>query len=198
MSSTAVIVLAAGASTRLGQPKQLLPYQKNNLLNTTISTAMSSDCWPVVVVLGAYATSIQQSINQAPDAVLHNRQWATGMGTSIKSGISWLERWSQPVEAVILTVCDQPFITAALFNQLVDTYKTTKKPIIASAYANTIGVPALFEHSFFPILKGLDKAGAKSVIKNHQEDVSTIAFPNGDIDIDTPGDYQKLLSRPHH
>ncbi len=91
MGSTGLIVLAAGASTRLGQPKQLLPYRGSNLLQITVESAIASVCQPIVVVLGAYAEKIQPAIAQLPVQFVQNERWAVGMGTSIQCGLRWIE-----------------------------------------------------------------------------------------------------------
>ena len=193
MGSTGLIVLAAGASTRLGQPKQLLPYRGSNLLQITVESAIASVCQPIVVVLGAYAEKIQPAIAQLPVQFVQNERWAVGMGTSIQCGLRWIETNYQPIDAVVLLVCDQPFITPHLINRLVETYRTTGNSIVASAYANTVGVPVLFSSKLFPTLNTLAKEGAKPIIKRHRSEVATVSFPAGKIDIDTPTEAQKWL-----
>ena len=194
MSVTGLIILAAGASTRLGHPKQLLPYKGTNLLITTIENALASVCQPIVVVLGAYAEQIEPEIGTLPIDIIVNEQWATGMGTSIQKGLSWLESAESLLHSVALMVCDQPFVSFHLINQLVDTYLSTQKDIVVSEYAGTVGVPALFSSRLFPELKALERQGAKSIIMQHREDVISVPFLQGDIDIDTSDDVQRWLS----
>ncbi|MEH2087056.1 nucleotidyltransferase family protein [Nostoc sp.] len=194
-STIAIIILAAGASTRMGTPKQLLLYQGRSFLQYTTEIAIASVCQPVVVVLGANAEQIHPQIKQLPVRVVKNSDWACGMSTSIKSGIELLNNLPQKIEAVVITLCDQPFVSPQTINQLVDAYYSTKKPIIACEYGDTLGVPALFSQTFFSELAALkETSGAKKVINNNLNEVFSIPFPLGDIDIDTPKDYEQLLS----
>lgn len=194
-STIAIMILAAGASTRMGTPKQLLLYQGRSFLKCITEIAIASVCQPVVVVLGANAEQIHPQIKQLPVRVVKNSDWACGMSTSIKSGIELLNNLPQKIEAVVITLCDQPFVSPQIINQLVDTYYSTKKPIIACEYGDTLGVPALFSQTFFSELAALkETSGAKKVINNNLNEVFSIPFPLGDIDIDTPKDYEQLLS----
>ncbi|WP_445627276.1 nucleotidyltransferase family protein [Nostoc sp. DSM 114167] len=194
-STIAIMILAAGASTRMGTPKQLLLYKERSLLQYIIDMAIASVCQPVVVVLGANAEQIHPQIKQLPVKVVKNSDWVCGMSTSIKSGIELLNNLPQKIEAVVITLCDQPFVSTQIINQLVDTYYSTKKPIVACEYGDTLGVPALFSQTFFSELATLkETSGAKKVINHHLNEVFSIPFPLGDIDIDTPKDYEQLLS----
>ncbi|MEH2431145.1 MAG: nucleotidyltransferase family protein [Nostoc sp.] len=194
-STIAIMILAAGASTRMGTPKQLLLYQGRSFLQYITEIAIASVCQPVVVVLGANAEQIHPQIKQLPVRVVKNSDWACGMSTSIKSGIELLNNLPQKIEAVVITLCDQPFVSPQIINQLVDTYYSTKKPIIACEYGDTLGVPALFSQTFFSELAALkETSGAKKVINHNVNEVFSIPFPLGDIDIDTPKDYEQLLS----
>lgn len=188
-SNVAIIILAAGASSRMGKPKQLLPYQGGSLLKHTIESAIASVCKPVIVVLGANAQQIRSEVTQPSVQVVENPQWNLGMSTSIRSGILSLES----VDAAIIAVCDQPFLSSEIINLLVEAYHSTEKPIIASQYAETLGVPALFSHIFFSELAALEETvGAKHLINRHLNEVFCVPFPLGAVDIDTPKDYEQL------
>lgn len=190
----AIIILAAGASTRMGTPKQLLFYQGRTLLRQITEVAIASVCKPAIVVLGSNADKMRAEINSLPIVVVENLQWSVGMSASINSGMEVLRTLGNNLEAVVLTVCDQPLISPQIINQLVETYHFTKKPIIACEYANTLGVPALFDHTLFSELTALQGTqGAKQIIYNHIHQVIPISFPQGAIDIDTPENYQQLL-----
>ena len=193
MSSVGLIILAAGASARMGTPKQLLSYRGSSLLQHLAKEAIASECQPTVVVLGAYAEQIKLEISQLPVHVVENRQWTEGMSASIRAGIKALNASCQNLEAVVIVLCDQPFVSSHIINQLVETHRSTGKPIIASEYAETSGVPALFDKSLFLELTSLKGSeGAKQVIKKYTHQVFSIPFPAGAIDIDTPKDYQFL------
>lgn len=190
--TVAIIILAAGASVRMGTPKQLLAYRGRSLLGHITMEAIASVCEPIVVVLGAYAQQIRQEV-QLPVQVVENLDWNQGMSASIKSGIQSLNCLPNNIEAVVLTVCDQPFVSAQIINQLVEAYYYTEKPIVASEYSGTLGVPALFSHRFFSELIDLKETeGAKQIIKKYSHEVYRIPFPEGAIDIDTPSEYEKL------
>jgi molybdenum cofactor cytidylyltransferase len=189
---TALIILAAGASTRMGQPKQLLIFQGKPLLRYIAEIAIASSCQPIVVVLGANDAAIQPVLQDLPIHLVHNPDWSEGMGSSIRCGIQHLSNYPNPIDAAILTVCDQPFISTFLLDQLIQVYRSSQSPVIASAYSGTLGVPALFDRHLFPDLLALDSAqGAKSIINRHG--AIGIDFPQGNLDLDTPEDYAKLL-----
>jgi molybdenum cofactor cytidylyltransferase len=190
-----IIILAAGASTRLGTPKQLLPHkQGHTLLSHTIQVALNSKCQPVIVVLGAYAEKLRQEISHFPVQLSENPQWNQGMGASIRVGIQSLNSTPE-IEAVVLTLCDQPFISSQIIDRLVDTYYQTNKKIVACEYAGTLGVPALFHHTLFSdLISFKEGTGAKKVIKKYTQDVFSIPFPEAAIDIDTSEDYEQFQS----
>ncbi|MDJ0597748.1 MAG: nucleotidyltransferase family protein [Crocosphaera sp.] len=189
----AIIILAAGSSTRMGTPKQLLPYQGSTLLCHTIKIAKDSICHPIIVVLGANADKINTVIDPSSVSVIENKNWSLGMGSSIGVGINFINSYSEAIEAAIICVCDQPFLTTEIINNLVFAYQTQKKPIIACNYADTYGVPVLFQANFFSELVSLqEKGGAKKIINKYKKDVFFISFSQGIIDIDTPEDYHKL------
>lgn len=187
-----MIILAAGASSRMGTPKQLLLHQGRSFLSQIVETAIASICRPIVVVLGANAQQIKSEISHFPVQVVENECWHQGMSSSIKVGMQALV--NQNIESVAIAVCDQPFVSAKIINQLIAAYRFTGKSIVASEYANTLGVPALFSRALFPELMNLSAtAGAKYLIKKYFHTVFPVPFPEGAIDIDTPKDYQQLI-----
>ena len=201
-SNIGLIILAAGASTRMGTPKQLLPYQECSFVRHIAEVAIcasqqrfaiASVCQPIAVVLGANAERIKPEISQLPVQIVENQQWAEGMSSSIRVGLEALLGVNQNLEAVAIALCDQPFVSSQTINQLIEAYHLTGKPIIASEYAGTLGVPVLFSHTLFSELMALKSTeGAKQLIKRHIHEVFSIPFPDGAIDIDTPTDYAQL------
>lgn len=190
-----IIILAAGASTRMGTPKQLLLYHGRSLLRHTAEVAIASGCQPIVVVLGAYVEQIKPEINQLPVQIIENQHWAEGMSSSIRAGLNAAMTMEQTMEAVVLLVCDQPFISVQLIEQLVEIYHSTGKPIVASEYAETVGVPALFSNTLFSELMSLNAGeGAKQLIRNYIHNVALVCFPEGALDIDTPQDYEQVIN----
>jgi molybdenum cofactor cytidylyltransferase len=189
---TALIILAAGASSRLGQPKQNLLFENQTLLQRAVETGLASACNPIIVVLGANAETIEP-ISLVDVKVLHNKEWNEGMASSIRVAVNEIIK-DTVVTNIIIMLCDQPFVTPALIDTILQKQIETGKPIIACSYNNTIGVPALFNRSLFAellLLKGHD--GAKKIIQSHQHDVIAVPFEPGSIDIDTKEDYKRLL-----
>ncbi|MDN5287013.1 MAG: nucleotidyltransferase family protein [Mucilaginibacter sp.] len=191
---TGLIILAAGSSSRLGSPKQNLLYQGQTLLQRAIQTALTSVCHEkVVVVLGANEGVIRPSISDQLVYITYNPDWQEGMASSIRLGITELLRIEPNIKAAILMLCDQPFVDPLLIYQLTEKKADSFSGIIACTYRDTLGVPVLFDASYFPRLLMLQgKEGAKTLIRDFPNDVATIAFPLGAIDIDTIEDYERL------
>jgi molybdenum cofactor cytidylyltransferase len=192
-STVGLIILAAGASTRMGTPKQLLPYRERSFIRYITEVAIASVCQPIAVVLGANAEQIKPEISQLPVQIVENQQWTEGMSSSIRVCLEALNTVNQDLEAVAIALCDQPFVSSQTLDRIVEAYHFTGKPIIASEYAGTLGVPVLFSHTLFSELMALKSTeGAKQLIKRHIHEVFSIPFPEGSIDIDTPNDYDQL------
>ena len=187
------VILAAGSSSRLGRPKQLLLHEGQTLVRRTTRAALAAGCEPVVVVLGSEREKIATELVELAIEIVRNEQWQRGMGSSIRAGV----KAASGCDAVVLLACDQPYVSAALLQRLIATYEKTQTPIVASAYAQTRGVPALFARSFFPALLSLgDEQGAKAIIAAAPAtEVAVIDFPEGAIDIDTPQDYDLSAAR---
>jgi molybdenum cofactor cytidylyltransferase len=186
----AAIVLAAGASTRMGRPKQLLPsFGGQSLLRQATLEAIRSGCRPVIVVTGAHADQSSREVGDLPVQLIHNPDWAAGMSSSLRAGLAALEA-DDRAGAAIVTVCDQPFVAAPLLEGLATAYRSSGRSIVASEYGGTLGVPALFAREHFAQLAGLRGAGgAKQVIAEHADEVVRVPFPEGVADLDTPEDY---------
>ena len=191
MSNIAAIILAAGASERMGEPKQLLPFQGRSLLRHAALTALASRCRSVFIVLGAQAERLAEEVNDLAVQIVENPAWADGMGTSIRAGIAALS--VENTDGALLMLCDQPLITAATLDELVTLYEQAQPSAVASAYAGALGVPALFSRALFPELLALPgQAGAKQVLLRHQAHVKAVAVAAGQLDVDTPADYARL------
>jgi molybdenum cofactor cytidylyltransferase len=194
---TGLIILAAGASSRLGTPKQNLIYQGQTLLQRAIHTALTSACCEkIVVVLGANEGVIRPNISDHQVHITYNPNWQEGIASSIRLGITELQKLEPNITAAILMVCDQPFVDPLLIYQLTERRAENNNGIIACSYKDTLGVPALFDVSYFSRLLMLQgKEGAKKLIKAFSHDVLPVAFPLGAIDIDTMDDYEGLEER---
>ncbi len=195
MSSIAVIVLAAGGSRRMGVPKQLLRVGGRSLLRHAVDAALGSSCRPVVVVLGANAEAIRPELEGLPVQIVQNARWAEGLSASIRAGIEALPSAPDSPDAVVLTLCDQPFVEADSIEALVAGYRSTRRPIVASQYGGTLGVPALFSRALLPELLALEgDTGARQVIQAHTVSVWPVPCPQGAVDLDTPEDHAAIRS----
>ena len=192
MPNVAALILAAGESSRFGKPKQLVQFGGKSLLRRIVDEAKDADCAPVLVVAGSDKEKVAAELRGVNARVVENENWESGIGSSIRAGMYALDL-EQNVDAVVLLVCDQPMVDANAIEQLIALQKQTAKPIVASSYAGTLGVPALFDRSCFTELIALDDtSGAKAIILRDQSRVAEFLFPEGEIDIDTPSDYSKL------
>lgn len=188
-----IVILAAGASARMGEPKQELLYKGETLLQHAINAALATDCQPVVVVLGGNTALHLPEQAIKPVTTAHNPDWQEGLSSSVRTGLSALLASEPKVEGVIFMVCDQPYVEASLLNSLIHTKTASGKGIVACQYKDTLGTPVLFSKAYFDELLYLrGKEGAKKLLFRHNEDVADIPFALGAIDIDTPEDYALL------
>ncbi len=192
----AAIVLAAGASSRMGTPKQLLRIGPNTLLRHSVEQAIASAVRATFVVIGANAALTTTELNALPITLIENARFAEGMGTSISASIQAIEREEPPFDAVVLLTCDQPNVSAALIDELLAEHARSGAPLVASAYAGTLGVPALFAREYFNALRELpaDK-GAKEILMRHRDVVVPVPFEPAAIDLDTPADLDQFTRR---
>lgn len=189
-----LILLAAGASKRLGKPKQLLQFQNETLLKRSVKIAHDSCCHPVIVVLSANAEKLALEIEEFNVEIVVNTESEHGMGTSIQIGTKYFSENHPDISGVILMVCDQPFVSVDLIEKMVRSFRQTNALIVASSYRDTIGVPALFSRLIFTELMQLTADdGAKKIIYKHRENVINIPFEAGAIDVDTEQDYLNLI-----
>ncbi|MEP0821745.1 MAG: nucleotidyltransferase family protein [Ignavibacterium sp.] len=186
-----IVLLAAGGSERLGSPKQLLSYQGTTLIRHLIKVALDSRARGVTVVLGANANLIEPEIVRLHVKITKNPEWKTGMASSIRTAVALLRDSS---DAVLFMVSDQPLVTTPSLNSIIDRFRDSGGQIVASGYAGTVGIPALFPKRFFPeLLQLTGDAGAKSILLRHRQELIAIPFPDGAVDIDTLSDLKKLL-----
>jgi molybdenum cofactor cytidylyltransferase len=184
------LVLAAGGSSRMGRPKQLLPVAGTPLLVRAVEAALSSQAWPVVVVLGAEAGQIRPALARLPVLVVENPAWSEGMASSIRSGLALLRQFSRAIDGVLVALCDQPGFSAESISRLVATQRVTGRSIAAARYAGRCGAPALFMREHFPALAVLvGEEGARELLNGDPDRVAAVDMPELAVDLDTPEDY---------
>lgn len=189
------IILAAGASTRMGEPKQLLPVTGHPLIIRAVEAALASAAWPVVVVVGAHAEKIRPLLAHHPVLIAENAAWIEGMASSLRTGIATLQQFSRSLNAAVVALCDQPAFSARVIDQLVSAQARTGRSIVASHYNGRNGAPALFLREHFAALATLTgEAGARDLLNSSPEKIATVDLPEMATDLDTPADYAAYKS----
>jgi molybdenum cofactor cytidylyltransferase len=194
VATIGLILLAAGSSSRLGRPKQLLPYQGQTLLRHAAEVAVATPCRPLVLVTGALHDELLPEIDGLPFHVVRNDNWADGMASSIAAGLAELETAAEgpQVDAVVVILCDQPLLTPEVIGELIVQFQATKQPVVASSYSGIKGVPALFSRDIFPQLRTLNgAAGARELLQQYKH-LPAVDFPGGATDVDTLEQYAAL------
>jgi molybdenum cofactor cytidylyltransferase len=190
----AAVVLAAGESSRLGRPKQLVTFRGRSLLRGAVDAALGAGCSPVVVVLGAQADRVRSEVESLEVRVVVNPAWSEGMSRSVRAGVALLDSEDAQVEAVVLASCDQPALSADVLRRLIEAYRGRKDPaatMAACSYAGVLGVPALFARDEFGRLAALEgDRGARDLLRQRADRVVRIPWPEGARDVDTPEDLQ--------
>lgn len=189
------IVLAAGSSSRMGQPKQLLKIGDEPLLVHTIKTVTAAGILSneITVVIGSNYEQHRDIISPLNVNIEHNIDWANGMGNSLKYGLKKIV--TQKPAGVLILVCDQPLLTPEHIQKLVQQFHLSPQSIVASHYNNTDGVPAIFPFTLFEQLLTIgEDQGAKKVLQQNRQNLISVDFPDGAIDLDTLEDYDKLIN----
>ncbi|WP_254448689.1 nucleotidyltransferase family protein [Spirosoma rhododendri] len=186
----ATIILAAGGSTRLGQPKQLILADGETLVRRMAQQALALQAGPVVVVLGASQDRISNELAGLSVTTVVNSAWSEGMASSLRVGLRAID-W-ETTDAFLVMLTDQPYVTSTLLQQLIDTRNHTGRGIIASRYAEpdgVLGVPALFDTHYRREFLGLTgDTGARKLIQQYASDCTSVPFSLAGIDLDTPAD----------
>jgi molybdenum cofactor cytidylyltransferase len=189
------VILAAGSSSRLGRPKQLLPLGDRPVLAHTLANALAASLDGVIVVLGHAADTIQAQIDFGPARVVQNDRYAEGQSTSLHTGIAALP---PDTAAALFILGDQPLIGPAVHDALLDAYRRTNAPIVQPSYDGQRGTPVLIASALFPeLLAVTGDQGARNVIRAHAAEVVAVPIPGATPtdDLDTEDDYQRLLAR---
>jgi molybdenum cofactor cytidylyltransferase len=189
----AILILAAGESKRMNGIKQLLPWKNTTLLGNAIEQAIQSKGNAVYVVLGANANQIAPTIAHYNIQKIENKNWKNGLGNSIACGVNFLKENQLHYDAILITLADQPLITAADYNALIDKYAQKEAKIIASEINNIPSVPAIFDAVYFEKLTQLNEdKGAKEILIAAQKEVYVLRSNTKMMDIDTQRAYEEL------
>lgn len=196
IDQSGIVILAAGNSSRLGRPKQLLPFGSSNLIVRAVTTAINSGKGPVAVVLGAFADEILPHLSGFPAHTVFNQDWLSGMASSVRKGIDFFEELYPDTDGLLFMVCDQPWLDESVVSGLFSLQSTLNTPAAACVYAGIPGTPALFHRSVFHALRQLEgDKGAGKLLREMSEIIAKLDFPAGMNDIDTEDDYQTFLKR---
>jgi molybdenum cofactor cytidylyltransferase len=185
-----VLVLAAGASVRLGQPKQLVRVGGRPALHSVVSQATAIAGHAVTVVLGAHAADLTRLLQHSGVSLIVNRNWEEGMASSIRFGVAALP---PACDAVLIQLGDQVAVTADDLRRLVSAWRGEDSVIAAASYRGTVGVPAIFPRWCFSELMQLrGDHGAKAIIERYRDRLAHVAMPNAALDLDTAEDLKRI------
>ena len=190
------IVLAAGGSSRYGRCKQLVEINGSSLVRQAVDKL--SALFPIdriTVVVGANSEAVAQSVSDLPVNIVLNEHWQQGLASSLKAGLNSVEPGCR---AVMITLCDQALVTGEHLRRLLNLWFAFPSEITASAYAGTVGTPAIIPAEFYPQVLALEgDAGAKPLLKNNAARVKTLPIPEAEFDLDVPADLEKLKKKLH-
>jgi molybdenum cofactor cytidylyltransferase len=194
ITNVAIVILAAGASRRLGMPKQLLQYKGQSLLIRAVYAALEASPYRLIVICGAHEREVTGEMDIVGVEIIRNIEWQEGIASSIRCSMTELMKDTN-AGGVLFMVCDQPHVSSALLASMMQTQQHTGMPIVACSYGGGLGIPALFHKKFFTELAALTgDAGAKNIIRKHDGIIAIQPFAAGAIDIDTVIDYSSLLA----
>jgi molybdenum cofactor cytidylyltransferase len=192
----ALIILAAGSSSRMGSPKQLLPWENTTVLGHALDVACACRADRIILVLGAQADKVRNALGSRSCEVVFNQNWAEGLGSSINAGLSYINSAvsESPVpDAVLLMLADQPLIDTEYLDRLITHFQRGDGDIVCTNYGQKLGVPAIFDKKYFPALAELSgDIGAGKLIAGHADTAFGLNPGNRGMDLDSPQDYTRL------
>tara|TARA_R110002049_G_scaffold233284_2_gene406611 strand:- start:1862 stop:2458 length:597 start_codon:yes stop_codon:yes gene_type:complete len=193
-TTIAILILAAGASSRMGSPKQLLPWKNTTLLGNAIMEAKAIVNTNLFIVLGANEAKIKTELNLKTESYFINPNWQKGLGNTVAFGISQIENSRKKYAKILVMLADQPLIDRVYLTEMITAYRASGKSIVATNYGKRVGVPAIFSNQYFSELKKLDHDfGAKEILKKYPLDTLSLDPKGKEKDIDTIEDYNKLM-----
>ena len=187
------VILAAGESARLGRPKQLLEYRGKTLIGHAIEAARSSSCDEIIVVVGAHADAITKELERYPVRIVNNPNWKEGKASSIRAAVNAESQQPEVCSGILFMTCDQPYLPVSALKDLLDRFRVHGNRPVATAYANTIGIPAVIPRRLFGKLMELTgDQGAQAILQALPGEVSAVACAQGSFDVDCPNDLEQL------
>jgi len=187
------ILLAAGESQRMGEPKLLLPFGNSTILEQTVDNLLGSRVDEVIVVAGYKAQEVRKRLANRPVRIVLNPAYHQGMGSSIVKGLSLVDRNRR---AVMLVLADQPLIDSETINKLIEAFSSQTKGIVVPVYQGRRGHPVIFAAKYIGALQGLTgDVGGRQIIGENEDDILEVVIHSKgiDIDIDTIDDYHSLI-----
>lgn len=179
-------ILAAGGSSRFGRPKQLARWGETSLIRRAVQSLLASDVDAVHVIVGAYGAEVRAELDGLPVTVHDNTEWREGMASSIRCAVAAA---SDRAPALCLALADQPGVDGPALQRLIAAWRRRPEHPAAAAYADTLGVPAVFPRDYFPALSRLQgDRGAKSLLLSAGAAVTRVTLPEAALDIDRPQD----------
>lgn len=193
----AALVLAAGGSCRLGQPKQLVCWEGRTLLRRAVDAALGAGAAPVLCVLGSSAEACLAELADLPVSTVIHHGWREGMGSSLRAGLTALEAQAPGWAGVLVLPCDLPRVDADSLRRLVEAARSRPElALVASTFAGTVGPPAIFPERFAAELRALSgDRGARALLERHAGELVTVEMPEAAADVDDAGDLRELLGR---
>lgn len=194
----ALLIMAAGQSSRMKGIKQLLPWNGSNLLVHTLKTLLEIQKDRVFMVLGANSQVIKTESNLLthPVTLIENKTWEKGLGSSIACGIDAIVKQEKDINGILICLADQPLLNTDYYKKLIRVFKTNKVPIVATKYLNKSGVPAIFRTEIAQELLHLkEDYGARHILTKYKENMLVLDAGEQITDIDTPETYRQLYKQ---
>lgn len=193
-AKVSIVILAAGTSSRLGTPKQLLDLGGEPLLRHTVRHALASRAAEVILVLGNEGAAVAEAVGKLGQRTVINPEFTAGQSTSLVAGVRAV---SSDADALVAMLGDQPTVGTEVLDRLIERFDRERPPIVQPVYEGVPGNPVLFRRDLFPeLLAVTGDQGAREIIRQRKEAVDRIdagqAMPP---DVDTDADYQRLLAR---
>jgi molybdenum cofactor cytidylyltransferase len=189
----AALILAAGAATRMGSLKQLLPFGKGTLISNAVAQAKEAHFERIAVVVGAEGDRVTLAIAQEEVEIVENPEWRSGMGTSVRAGLAQITKREPLPQVLAILLADQPLVRSSHLLEMRRIQAKSEAPIVAAQYGGQSGVPALFTKALFPALRTLPPdSGARHLLRESGFAVFGFSLPEAATDVDTPADFADL------